>query len=314
MTSLLDEPRTDHSDSPSLRLQNTMAAARLSFTWLGVRKTLTAAQKDRAADPFGAEGRFLSAGKKLLDTSHPAFKAVTAIRGRTIACWKAVSLPFPEPGVRLIRQDAITNFDDRITAFRAELDEAVAELDRHYDELRSAARDRLGDLFNPSDYPPSLVGAFAIEHDFPSVEPPPYLQQLSPELYRQECQRVQARFDEAVRMAEAAFMEELARLVEHLSERLTGETDGKPKIFRDSAVENLTEFFQRFGQLNIRSNDQLDALVERAQQVVQGVQPQQLRDSQSIRQQVSTQLAGVQSALDGMLVDRPRRNIQRRPR
>ena len=314
MTSLLDEPRTDHSDSPSQRLQTTMAAARLSFTWLGVRKTLTAAQKNQAADSFGAEGRFLSAGKKLLDTSHPAFKAVTAIRGRTIVCWKSVSLPFPEPGVRLIRQDAITDFDDRITAFRYELDEAVAELDRHYDELRSAARNRLGDLFNPSDYPPSLVGAFAIERDFPSVEPPPYLQQLSPELYRQECQRVQARFDEAVRMAEAAFMEELARLVEHLSERLTGETDGKPKIFRDSAVENLTEFFQRFGQLNIRSNDQLDALVERAQQVVQGVQPQQLRDSQSIRQQVSTQLAGVQSALDGMLVDRPRRNIQRRPR
>ena len=314
MTTLLDEPGTDRSDSPSQRLQQTMAAARLSFTWLGVRKTLTAAQKDRAADPFGAEGKFLSAGKKLLDTSHPAFKAVTAIRGRTVACWKSVSLPFPEPGVRLIRQDTITDFDDRITAFRADLDEAVAELDRHYDELRSAARDRLGDLFNPSDYPPSLVGAFAIEHDFPSVEPPPYLQQLSPELYRQECQRVQARFDEAVRMAEAAFMEELGRLVEHLSERLTGETDGKPKVFRDSAVENLTEFFQRFGQLNIRSNEQLDELVQRAQQVVQGVRPQQLRDSQSLRQQVSTQLAGVQSALDGLLIDRPRRNIQRRPR
>ena len=27
---------------------------------------------------FGAEGDFLSAGKKLLDTRHPAFKAVTA--------------------------------------------------------------------------------------------------------------------------------------------------------------------------------------------------------------------------------------------
>ena len=314
MTSLLDEPGTDRSDSPSQRLQQTMAAARLSFTWLGVRKTLTAAQKDRAADSFGAEGKFLSAGKKLLDTSHPAFKAVTAIRGRTVACWKSVSLPFPEPGVRLIRQDAVTDFNDRITAFRGELDEAVAELNRHYDELRSAARDRLGDLFNASDYPPSLVGAFAIEHDFPSVEPPPYLQQLSPELYRQECQRVQARFDEAVRMAEAAFLEELARLVEHLSERLTGEADGRPKVFRDSAVSNLVDFFQRFGQLNINSNDQLDELVQRAQQVVQGVRPQQLRDSQSMRQQVSTQLSSVQSALDGLLIDRPRRNIQRRPR
>src|SRR5690606_9241783 len=105
----------------------------------------------QAADSFGAEGKFLSAGKKLLDTSHPAFKAVTAIRGRAIAYWKGVSLPFPEPGVRLIRQDSITDFDNQIVAFRAELDDAVAELDRHYDELRSAARNRLGDLFDVSD-------------------------------------------------------------------------------------------------------------------------------------------------------------------
>ncbi len=37
--------------------------------------------------------------------------AVTAIRGRTIAYWKAVSLPFPEPGIRLIPQQAVTEFD-----------------------------------------------------------------------------------------------------------------------------------------------------------------------------------------------------------
>ena len=37
-------------------------------SWLGTRKTLTADQKALAADVFQAEGEFLSAGKKLLDT------------------------------------------------------------------------------------------------------------------------------------------------------------------------------------------------------------------------------------------------------
>jgi len=50
------------------------------------------------------------------------------------------------------------------------------------------------------------------------VEPPDYLQQLNPELYQQECQRVQQRFDEAVRLAEEAFTAELAKLVSHLTE------------------------------------------------------------------------------------------------
>lgn len=301
-------------DAASERLRSTMAAARLSFTWLGVRKSLTAAQKDQAADAFHAEGRFLSAGKKLLDTSHPAFKAVTAIRGRAVAFWKGISLPYPEPGIRLIRQDAIAGFDHQIAAFRAELDEAVRDLDRNYDELRAAARQRLGELFCADDYPASLVGLFAIEHDFPSVEPPSYLQQLSPQLYQQECERVRARFDEAVQLAEQAFLDELARLVDHLAERLSGDTDGRPKIFRDSVVENLTGFFQRFRQLNVSSNQQLDELVERAQRVVTGVEPQTLRDNDSLRQHVAMQLSAVQSSLDGLLIDRPRRNIIRRPR
>jgi hypothetical protein len=33
-----------------------------------------------------------------------------------------------------------------------------------------------------------------------------------------------------------------------------------------------------------------------------------------MRQQIATQLSGVQSVLDGLLVDRPRRNILRRPK
>jgi len=291
-----------------------MAAARLSFTWLGVRKSLTVEQKNQAADSFGAEGKFLSAGKKLLDTSHPAFKAVTAIKGRCLSYWRAVSLPYPEPGIRLIRQQRINEFDNQMAAFREELREAVDELDRRYTELRSAARRRLGDLFDASDYPVSLIGLFGIEHEYPSVEPPSYLRQLNPELYEQECQRIQARFDEAVQLAEAAFTEELAKLVEHLSERLNGESDGKAKVFRDTAVTNLTEFFERFRSLNVRSNEQLDDLVQRAQNVLHGVEPQLLRDSSSLRQRLVTQLASVQSSLDGLMVDRPRRNILRRPR
>lgn len=313
--SLLDEPATGSLDTPTPadRLRGTMAAVKLSFTWLGTRKTLTVEQKNQAADSFRAEGKFLSAGKKLLDTSHPAFKAVTAIKGRCQSYWRAVSLPYPEPGIRLISQLAIGDFDRQVSEFRDELTEAVGTLDRHYDELRSAARRRLGDLYNPSDYPATLIGLFGIEHEYPSVEPPDYLRQLNPQLYEQECRRVQARFDEAVQLAEQAFLDELSKLVEHLGERLNGDADGKPKVFRDTAVTNLTEFFERFRSLNVHSSSELDELVQRAQRVMNGVEPQQLRDNSLVRQRLANQLSGVQSSLDGLMVDRPRRNILRRP-
>src|SRR5262245_9911427 len=85
--------------SPAQWLRETTAAVRVSFTWMGVRKTLTPEQKNQAAEPFGAEGDFLSARKKLLDTRHEAFKGVTSVRGKVIAYWKSLTLPYPEPGI-----------------------------------------------------------------------------------------------------------------------------------------------------------------------------------------------------------------------
>jgi hypothetical protein len=158
------------------------------------------------------------------------------------------------------------------------------------------------------------LGLFEVQWDFPSVEPPEYLRQLNPELYQQECQRVAARFDEAVRLAEEAFTAELADLVSHLRERISGQDDGKPKVFRDSAVENLREFFDRFRKLSLGSSGELEELVDQAQKIIRGVKADKLRDSRSLRKHVSSELAGVQSALDQLLVDRPRRNILRRPK
>ena len=107
-----------------------MAAVRVSLTWFGTRKSLTAEQKAEAAEPFGAEAKFISAGKKLLDTKHPAFKAVTAVRGKVIAYWKSLSLPYPEPGIRLIRQQKIDAFAAQMREFQEQLAEAVTNLDR----------------------------------------------------------------------------------------------------------------------------------------------------------------------------------------
>jgi len=77
------------------------------------------------------------------------------------------------------------------------------------------------------------------------------------------------------------------------------------------AISNLTEFFEQFRHLNFHSNADLDALVDRAKQVVQGVEPQELRDNNALRQEVAAQLVRVQTAVDGMLVDQPRRRIIR---
>jgi len=105
---------------------------------------------------------------------------------------------------------------------------------------------------------------------------------------------------------------ELQKLVTHLAERLTGLQDGEPKVLRDTTITNFTEFFERFRRLNVRSNPELDALVDQARQVITGIEPQQLRDSVRLRAMVANDFTRIEQAVGDLLVDRPRRNILRR--
>jgi hypothetical protein len=197
--------------------------------------------------------------------------------------------------------------------YRERLQEAARELSGQYDTIKSEAQRRLGTLFNASDYPSTLDGLFDLEVSYPTIEPPNYLMALHPDVYQAEQTRVRERFESAVELAEQAFATELQRLAAHLAERLTGLHDGQPKVFRDSAVENLREFFERFRQLNIRSSAELDALVEQAQQTINGIEPQTLRDSNRLRQMVARDFEQIQASVgELLLVDRPRRNILRR--
>jgi len=75
-----NSPVIQTSPSAAQRLRTTMAAARLAFTWLGVRKTSAPEQRTPAARAFHADRELLSASKLILDTKNPAYRAVAAVR------------------------------------------------------------------------------------------------------------------------------------------------------------------------------------------------------------------------------------------
>lgn len=311
MTTLTIPENLLDTANPAQRLRRFAAAVRVHFTWWGVHKTLTTQQKEEVGAAYAADARFLTAGKKLVDTRHEAFRKLTALRTRISKYWRDLTLPYTEPGVRLIRQSDLESFVHCLEGFREELTEAEGNLNAVYEQIRADARERLGRLYNPSDYPAEVKGLFTVDWDFPGVEPPSYLLRIAPELYQQEQERVAHRFEEAVQLAEQAFLVEFAQLVSHLTERLGNDSDGQRRIFRDSTVTNLLAFFDRFRRLNVRSNEELDQLVEQAQQLVQGITPQDLRDNNQLRQQIAADMAQVQTSLDGLIVERPRWQIIR---
>jgi hypothetical protein len=298
------------AEGPAQRLRRSAAAVRVSLHWLGTHRRLTTQQKEEVSAGYAADARFLTAGKRIIDVRHEAYRKLTGIRTRIGNFWKGMTLPYTEPGVRLLKQGDVEVFHHALEGFRDELVEAEAELDAVYDDVKEDARKRLGRLYCEKDYPERVRGLFQVEWDFPSVEPPSYLMRVSPELYEQERRRVAARFEEAVELAERAFAAEFEKLLAHLTERLAGE-NGERRVFRDSAVGNLAEFFERFKRLNVRSNPDLDALVEQAQRLVQGVTPRALRADTGLRERIAGEMARVREGVGDLIIAAPRRRIVR---
>ena len=186
-----------------------MAAVRLAFTWLGVRKTLAPEQRTTAARAFHADRELHSASKLILDTKNPAYRAVAAVRSEASSYWRPVTMPFPEAGVRLLPQNSLGQFASTMGTCRERLQEAARELASQYDTMKSEAQRRLGTLFNQADYPPTLDGLFDMEWSMVPIEPLQYLVALNPEVLQQEQARVRERFESAVELAEQGFATEL---------------------------------------------------------------------------------------------------------
>jgi hypothetical protein len=302
-------PDAERLQETARELQQNTGAVRVMFSWLGTQRKLSDSQTKQAADTFDADDSLVTASKRLIDTKHPAYKAVTAIKSQVSAYWRSMTLPYPQESIRLIRQNDVAAFEAKMQEFRTALRAAAANLQLEYETIKANAREKLGSLYNPADYPASLENVFDIKWDFPSVEPPSYLLAYNPALYEQERQKIQQRFEDAITLAENAFAEQLKALVDHLIERLTDNPDGTRKVFRDSAIENFREFAESFRRMNVRSNAQLDHLVTQAENIVTGVDIDELKKKKDIRQELSTQMSGIQTALDSLITNAPRRRI-----
>jgi hypothetical protein len=207
----------------------------------------------------------------------------------------------------LLRLEDVEAFNRQMVAYADDLREAAAGLEHRFDELKAQAARALGALFDPADYPATLLGIFAVSWDFPNLEPPQNLTWLSPGVHQSEEFRVQGQFEVAVRLAEQGFRDEFARLVSHLCERISsGHQGGPPRVFRDAVVDNLVEFLARYRRFHLRSDAQLDEMVDLVQRTLQAVTPQRLRDQPGLRARVAAQLSWVRAALEAIPDQGPR--------
>jgi ElaB/YqjD/DUF883 family membrane-anchored ribosome-binding protein len=131
---------------------------------------------------------------------------------------------------------------------------------------------------------------------------PEQLRGISREVFEQEREKAAQRMAEASSEIQQVLRETMARLVQHMTERLKDGADGKPLRFKESTVSNLVEFLANFQFRNVTDDGDLQRLVSQARDLLQGVKADDLRSTAALRNRVQQGMAEIAGHLDTMLV------------
>jgi hypothetical protein len=287
-------------------LKENYIPTRLSFSWWGQSKKVEKATQERMANYIDANARRISAGKRIYSTEIECIAEINALKTEIKDYWEDQTLPYSQEGIRLLPRAKIETFNLKMQDFEGRLRDKATVVHLHRAEIIEDAQKELGDAFSLGNYPLDLTQLYRMEVSFPSIEP---AEGLPPQVYQQQSAYAQRKIEEAVQMAETAFSTQMMELIEHLREKLQPGPDGQKKIFRDSAVENLKDFFRRFKELNLGSSEQLDQLVCQAEEIVAGISAEDLRKGKDLRDQIGRELKEVSEALTPLVTTKPRRVI-----
>jgi hypothetical protein len=248
-----------------------------------------------------ADKDLLRVSKHLLDSTE--LKAISRLDGEIRRYLYNICLPF-EVGIHLLPVAALETVEHRLREFRTEREALVAAFVAVYPNLCLDASTRLRGLYNPADYPcPEEVHQqFGFSWRYPSFGVPDQLREISQEVWQQEREKAAQRMAEASSEIQIVLRESMTKLVQHMADRLKDGVDGKPLRFKESTVGNLIEFLENFQFRNVTDDHELQAMVDQARGLLQGVAVDDLRNTSELRVKVQQGMANLATELDGLMV------------
>jgi hypothetical protein len=238
--------------------------------------------------------------KHLLDSAE--LKAIGRFDGEIRRFLYNICLPF-EVGIHLLPIAAIEAVEQKLRQFAEQRQELVKAFLAAYPTLCQDAAKRLRGLYNPADYPPAsdVEREFGFSWQYVSFGVPDQLKGISQEVWQQEREKAAQRMAEASSEIQQVLRETMAKLVQHMAERLKVGVDGKPVRFKETTVSNLVEFLANFEFRNVTDDAELQGLVNQARTLLQGVEADDLRSTGELRARVQAGMEGLASQLDTML-------------
>jgi hypothetical protein len=316
----------DDRQLPTLAAQADLGAKLLQRTMcldVTIRRFGITRKASMGTVQVNADKELLNLSKRLVESK--TYTAVVSTANALRQYMKRVSVPDPfvKSGFYRVPTEMVETVAARLEEFQTEFNQHVQEFCDEYEgkgfddngKPRVSIADQmagpLGSLYNALDYPTvdKVRASFGIEWRYVENDVPGRLQSISKRLFEAELQKERAKAVSSMEEIRNAIRLEMSKFVSTMAERLKPGADGKKRILRTSTVENLEQFLATFSLRDVTDDADLSALVEKARDVMRGVDAEQIRSDDDLRERISTTFDALTEQIQPMVVNRGTRQI-----
>lgn len=209
------------------------------------------------------------------------------------------------PGVYVIPLESVQHIDDVLQLAVTDMEAIREQIVSEWPEIIQDGRDRLGDLFDASDYGSGESAAKEFEMSYryaPIAETPTILKHVAADTYKADLERTRKETEKELQTFRDSLRITLLEIVENMRKTLT-KPDGEKRVFGARFFKRLNEFLETFDGKNLSDDAALQDVVQQLQLVSNGTDVATLKTSADMQQSLDTSLSQITESMASMLQD-----------
>jgi len=234
--------------------------------------------------------------KKLLagsDKLEKVQKIATAVR-----TWNYQhTLPWSDGGSRLLPMKSFFDYKATLGNYEQQYNDAVDDFLVEYPQLVSSSAFTLGALFDRNEYPDveDLRSKFRFKYVFcPVPDAGDFRIDVEEQAKNELQQQYKEYYDGKLADAMKDAWDRLHETLTHLSDRMDY-TDENKKKFWDSTITNASDLCGLLTSLNVTDDPKLEAMRQKLEKALNGVDASDIRESEAIRTSVKSKVDDILS-------------------
>ncbi len=273
---------TPETHAPSISSSASMVELSISV-WTG-RKMDKSVSAEITAAKQAAHG-VASVSKKLLGDC-ATLTAVQKFAANVRNAHYDMTMPWSDSGMRLLTTAMFFDYHNKMTAAQAEFETLVNNFMDEYSYDVVQAQLKLGDLFNPNEYPTAdnVRNKFRFNIAYiPMPDRGDWRLDINNEAKQVMETSYKTYYEDKLKTAMADVWQRCYDALNRMSERLDYKDKETKKIFRDSLVENVLDICDLLSKCNITGDSRMEAMRMQLEGMFSGVTADALREDDYLR-------------------------------